>query len=188
MGESGVGKDTVLNKLLTVRKDLKPIITYTTRPMRSGEKNGKEYYFVSNKSFERLRETNSIIEYRKYQTSHGEWYYFMSNDKQIDVQSDEKYIVINTIFGVKKLKEMYGNSVIPIHLYVNDRDRLLRCFAREAAGNEDFVEMCRRYVSDTKDYSSDTFYRLKIPNNVFINDNVVECVNSISKFIGPEKI
>ena len=184
IGESGVGKDTILNRLLTLRKDLKSIITYTTRPIRNGEKNGKEYYFVSNKSFERLKESNLIVEYRKYQTIHGDWYYFMSNDKQIDTNSNDKYIVINTIFGVKKLKEMYGNSVIPLHIYVNDRDRLLRCFARESAGKEDFVEMCRRFVSDTKDYSADTFFRLKIPNNVFINDNLVECVNAINNFIG----
>ncbi len=183
MGKSGAGKDTILNKILASRKDLTPIITYTTRPMRPGEKNGREYYFVTLSVFEKLKNNNSIIEYRKYNTVQGEWYYFMADDNQIDVNSDKKYITINTIFGVRKLREIYGTSVIPIHLYVNDRDRILRCFARETSTNENYVEMCRRFVTDSHDYSSEMFDKFGIPDNRIINESIPKCLKEINKMI-----
>jgi len=183
IGESCTGKDTVLTKLLQTRKDLTPIITYTTRPMRDGEKNGKEYYFVTKQSFDKLWSSYSIIEYRKYNTIHGEWLYFTARDNQIDEKSDKKYIIITTLYGVKKFKELYGNCVIPIHLYVNDRDRILRCFARETNGSNDYVEMCRRFVSDTKDYSQEMFDKFKIPDTRIINNDINLTIDEINKII-----
>ena len=183
MGKSGVGKDTILKRILLERNDLTPIITYTTRPMRTGEKNGKEYYFVTLDVFEKQKNNKSIIEYRKFNTIHGDWFYFMSNDNQIDARSDKKYIVINSIFGVKKLRELYGSNVIPIHIYVDDRDRLLRCFARETSTNEDYVEMCRRFVTDTHDYSREMFAKFGIPENRIANESLYQCIEEVNKFI-----
>ena len=126
MGKSGSGKDTILERLLHMRNDLTPIMTYTTRPQRPGEKNGKEYYFVTPQVFEKLKNNDSVIEYRRYNTTQGEWIYFMADDNQIDEKSDKKYIVINTIFGVRKLREKYGTNVIPIHLWINDISVVLK--------------------------------------------------------------
>jgi guanylate kinase len=183
VGETGTGKDTVFQKLLLQRNDLTPIITYTTRPPRIGEKNGKEYYFVSKNVFNKLKKGDKIIEHRTYETVHGPWIYFMACDNQIDTKSDKKYIVINTLQGAKKLKEIYGKDVIIIHLYIDDRERLLRCFARETNGNCDYVEMCRRYVSDSKDYSKENFEKLGLKDLRVINDNIYQCVEQISKII-----
>lgn len=183
MGKSGSGKDTILERLLHMRNDLTPIITYTTRPMRSGEKNGKEYYFVTPQVFEKLKNNNSVIEYRKYNTTQGEWVYFMADDNQIDEKSDKKYIVINTIFGVRKLREKYGTNVIPIHLWINDHDRLLRCFTRELAGNENYVEMCRRFVTDSHDYAREMFIKFGMPENRIINDSIPRCLEELNKMI-----
>ena len=183
LGASGTGKDTILEKLLILRNDLIPIITYTTRPMRYNEKNGKEYYFVSKQLFEKLKRHNDIIEYRKYNTTHGEWIYFMAKDNQIDVSSNKKYIVINTIYGVKKLREIYGKDVVPIHLCLNDRDRILRCYSRELSGNEDYIEMCRRFITDAHDYSDLMFDKFNIPNNKIINDDINKCIADIDLLI-----
>ena len=45
MGKSSSGKDTIF-KRLTQELNYKTIILYTTRPIRDGETNGKDYYFV----------------------------------------------------------------------------------------------------------------------------------------------
>lgn len=50
MGKSAAGKDTLLNKLVAQGK-YKPIISYTTRPMREGETDGVEYHFVTETQF-----------------------------------------------------------------------------------------------------------------------------------------
>ena len=48
MGKSSTGKDTIFKEVLKNKEvELKTIVPYTTRPIREGEKDGVEYYFVS---------------------------------------------------------------------------------------------------------------------------------------------
>jgi guanylate kinase len=49
---SGTGKSTLLNRLKTDIPDLVWSVSCTTRPMRSGEEHGKDYYFIKAESFE----------------------------------------------------------------------------------------------------------------------------------------
>lgn len=55
MGKSSSGKDTIYKNLLE-REELgmKRIVLYTTRPVRAGEKNGEEYFFVDQEKYEEL--------------------------------------------------------------------------------------------------------------------------------------
>lgn len=48
---SGCGKTTIVERLLERNKNLTRSISYTTRPPRQGEKNGKDYFFISEKEF-----------------------------------------------------------------------------------------------------------------------------------------
>ena len=65
-GFSGSGKDTVMEKLLKTRPEIQRIVTHTSRPMRPGEKHGKDYYFVSNEEFESLIKKDKFIEHVMY--------------------------------------------------------------------------------------------------------------------------
>lgn len=187
VGSSCSGKDTVFHRLLAADKTLTPIITYTTRPIRPNEKNGKEYYFVDKKVFKKLKTNNKIIEYRTYKTVHGDWTYFTANDGQIDIHSNKKYIMINTLEGVKKLKEIYKNNLVVIHLCVDDRERLLRSLSREMNGNEDYVEMCRRFVADSKDFSVENFAKLNIRDIRVENVSIPDCVQEVLRIINSQK-
>ncbi|GFR49527.1 hypothetical protein Agub_g11571 [Astrephomene gubernaculifera] len=51
-GPSGVGKDAVLERLKHQRPDLYFVVTATSRPMRPGEVDGRDYFFVSRERFE----------------------------------------------------------------------------------------------------------------------------------------
>ena len=77
MGKSASGKDTLYERLLANPElALKKVIPYTTRPIRSGEQQGREYYFVDEAELERLRAEGRVIEHREYRTVHGPWHYF----------------------------------------------------------------------------------------------------------------
>lgn len=54
MGKSSTGKDTVYKELLKSGR-LKPIVMYTTRPMREGETDGKEYFLPRIKMWKLIR-------------------------------------------------------------------------------------------------------------------------------------
>ena len=62
-GASGVGKSTVLNKVMAARPDLSFSVSATTRAPRAGEVDGKHYYFVSKDTFLDMIEKKAFLEY-----------------------------------------------------------------------------------------------------------------------------
>lgn len=62
-GPSGVGKDALVKKLRESCDSLHFVVTVTSRPMRRGEENGKDYYFVSKEEFLTLVDKNELLEY-----------------------------------------------------------------------------------------------------------------------------
>ena len=56
MGKSSSGKDTIYKDIRKDLPELKTLTLYTTRPMREGEKDGVEYYFVTDEILEKYRE------------------------------------------------------------------------------------------------------------------------------------
>ena len=62
-GASGVGKSTVLSKVMAARPDLSFSVSATTRAPRAGEVDGKDYYFVSKDTFLDMIEKKAFLEY-----------------------------------------------------------------------------------------------------------------------------
>ncbi len=62
-GASGVGKSTVLKKVLSVRPDIRFSVSATTRPPRAGEVEGVHYYFVTQEKFRSMIENDEFVEY-----------------------------------------------------------------------------------------------------------------------------
>ncbi|MDY6825693.1 MAG: guanylate kinase [Bacillota bacterium] len=70
-GPSGVGKGTVCRRLLEIRKELKVSVSYTTRPPRHGEIDGREYNFIDRESFEAMINKDAFLEWA---VVHGYYY------------------------------------------------------------------------------------------------------------------
>ena len=109
-GASACGKDSLLNKVLESNKNIKPIISVTTRPKREGEKDGVEYKFISLEELKELYNNEELIEIREYNTEHGVWYYGITKDS-IDIDSDDN-IWIGTDLGINKISKDYQIIVI----------------------------------------------------------------------------
>ena len=72
-GPSGVGKTTLLRRLLAAFPELIPSVSATTRPPRKGEQDGVDYHFLSAEEFDRRREAGEFLECcRVYGRQH--WY------------------------------------------------------------------------------------------------------------------
>ena len=58
MGKSSSGKDTIFRMIMRSKEvSLKTIVPYTTRPIRAGETEGKQYHFVNEEEFKSLKES-----------------------------------------------------------------------------------------------------------------------------------
>lgn len=179
MGKSSTGKDTVYKEIMK-NKDFFPITMYTTRPMRDGEKEGREYFFTNEKAVEEYEKQGKIIEMREYNTVYGIWKYFTLDDGQIEAASEKKYVIIATLEAYKKYLDYYGNEMVcPIYIEVDDKTRIHRAIAREEMQDvPKYAEMCRRYLADEEDFSEEKIKNLNIYKK-YINYDLDTCVCEI---------
>ena len=65
-GASGVGKGTILARVMKAREDLTFSVSATTRPPRPGEEDGREYYFLNREQFEEMIRNGEFLEYDEH--------------------------------------------------------------------------------------------------------------------------
>lgn len=188
MGKSSSGKDTIYRKILSdVDCLLKPMVPYTTRPIREGEQEGREYHFTDEAGLEALRDANSIIEERCYHTVHGDWYYFTARSESEDIDKDD-YIYIGTLESYAKTRDFFGKDrVCPIYIELDDGERLLRAITRERQQKEPrYKELCRRFIADTEDFADEKLDALDITKR-FVNEDLDTCVLQIKDYIASKR-
>ena len=146
-GESASGKDTLLKHMLATDPFLESIVSFTTRPMRDGEVDGKDYRFVSKEQFEKGIENDDFIEYRSYETlvngKSDVWYY---GSGKCNLSAHKDYIVILDLEGAKTFVDYYGKeNCFVINLRAGDDVRKKRAMRR---GSFDETEWNRRLEDD----------------------------------------
>lgn len=187
MGKSATGKDTIYQKLLTESKiELKRIIPYTTRPIREGEVEGREYHFCTEEDVQRLDAEGRIVELRAYNTVYGIWKYFTVDDGNIQLEK-ENYLLIGTLEAYTKIRDYFGqDKVLPIYIEVEDGERLLRAIAREKSQDvPKYEEMCRRFLADAKDFSEENLLAAGIEKR-FVNVELTDTLSKIENYMKTE--
>ncbi len=184
MGKSASGKDSLYQMIVDKHPELRKVVTYTTRPIRAGERYGREYFFVSEEEMRDLDGQDKIIECRRYDTIHGEWYYFTVNDGQIDLNGGDDYILITTLEGYNKLARAFGReNVVPLYIEVDDLTRLERAIEREKKQTNPCVsEICRRFLADAEDFSEENLREAGVKGSV-VNNDFDEAYAEIEKII-----
>ena len=121
-GPSGVGKDAVIKRLREVREGLHFVVTATSRPIRPGEVDGKDYYFVSKEEFLALIERNELLEYALV---YGD--YKGIPKRQIrDFMAKGYDIVLRVdIQGAETLRKILGNSAVFVFLMAENELKLV---------------------------------------------------------------
>ena len=184
MGKSSSGKDTIYKELLGNEKlGLKRLVPYTTRPIRVGETEGVEYHFTDEAGYQKLLEEGRIIEARAYDTVHGVWRYFTVKEDSLDL-SKYNYCLIGTLEVYTQIRDYFGeDKVLPILVEVDDGDRLERAVQRERRqSTPKYEELCRRFLADSKDFSSENIAAAGI-TKTFYNNFLAECLEEITTYI-----
>lgn len=111
MGETSVGKDFILNRLVDKYK-MKKIVTYTTRPMRVGEQNGVNYHYISENEFKAKIDRGELLEYTVYETVFGVWWYGTSKESL----NEDNTVIILDANGVRKYNKYTNHGAIVIFI------------------------------------------------------------------------
>ena len=190
LGYMGVGKDTILKQVLKDMDDVKPIISTTTRPMRKGETEGVEYYFIDDVEF--FRRGTDFVEQRIYNTKVKEngvekeatWRYGI---ERAELEKDDYLIVIVDSVGYKELKNYVGNGrIVPIFISAPQEELRTRALAR---GDLE-AEVDRRLKDDYErfmDFRVRTVYHEVKNGEGRLEEAIKEVENIITKHINEVK-
>lgn len=184
IGKSASGKDAIYRRLLENDElNLKPYVGFTTRPIRSGERDGREYFFTDMQELEKFEAAGRLIEKRIYHTIYGDWCYFTVDSDKTDLNSND-YLYICTLESYIPVRDYYGEErVVPIFIQVDDGVRLQRALDREKAQAEPkYAELCRRFLADEEDFAEEKIREARITRR-FNNDDLEECVQEICAYI-----
>lgn len=186
MGKSSSGKDTLYRGLRSEIPQLKPVVTYTTRPMREGEKEGEEYHFIDEQTVEQLKAEGRVIELRSYDTVHGLWRYLTVDDGNVELETNH-YLMIGTLESYAQVRNYFGpDKVVPLYVVVDDGERLIRAVRREQMqGNPKYEELCRRFLADQKDFSEEKLAEVGITHH-FRNVSRNKCMKKLSEYVRRE--
>lgn len=184
MGKSSSGKDTIYKMLLKEHPRFRTVVPYTTRPIREGERDGVEYFFVDTERLQKMQGEEKIIETRSYNTKCGIWTYFTADDGQIDLDKYD-YLMIGTLVSYRALREYFGEEkLVPVYIEVEDGLRLSRAIERERRQTDPkYAELCRRFLADEDDFSEKNIQAAGITRR-FMNIESEKCVSEIKKYIG----
>lgn len=184
MGKSSSGKDTIYKELLAqAAGSLRTVVPYTTRPIRSGEQNGVEYFFVGEEEYQELLQKGKVIEHREYHTVYGLWRYFTADDGQIALERGN-CLMIGTLESYEKMKAYFGEeSLLPVLVEVDDGERLQRALDRERQQEAPkYEEMCRRFLADSEDFQEEKILHAGIRKR-FYNEDLRQCLEEITRYI-----
>ncbi len=173
-GPSGVGKGTVIKELLDKYKNIWLSISATTRAPRNGEKEGENYYFLSEKRFKEMIEKNLFLEWAQFAGN-----YYGTPLSSVNAKIEDGYIVLLEIEveGAKQVKCRYPEA-ISIFLLPPSHEELERRIRGRGTEKEESIN--KRLIRSSYEIEKSKEFDFSV-----VNHNVDETTKKIIKIINP---
>lgn len=175
-GPSGVGKGTILDKLLENFYEVEYSVSATTRPRREGEKEGEDYFFLSVEDFFQMVEENKFIEWAQVHNN-----YYGTPKEYVDKSLVEgKDIILEIdIQGARMVKKDYPDAIYIFLLppSLEELENRLDKRGTETEKNKALrLENARKEINELDEYD----YQI-------VNDQIDETVKKLKAIIIAEK-
>lgn len=171
-GFSGAGKGTLIKAMLEKYHNYALSISATTRMPREGEKDGREYFFVSREKFEQMIEEEQLIEHARYVNN----YYGTPRQYVFQQMADGRDVILEIeIQGALKIKERFPEALL---LFVTppSADELKRRLV--GRGTETMEVIRQRLHRAAEEAEGITSY-----DYILINDKLEDCVEAMHQLI-----
>ncbi|MCI8671613.1 MAG: guanylate kinase [Bacilli bacterium] len=176
-GTTCAGKGTVIKELLTRDKNLYLSISYTSRPMRGKEQNGKDYYFVTPEEFEAKIKNNEFLEYAQVQ--YGCYYGTPKKEIETKLNAGLDVILEIDVLGAKQIKEQFPETILIFIMAPSMEIVKERIKARNTEDADQIIKRFRRAYQEINEINK--------YNYVVINDNLEDAVKKVESILISEK-
>jgi guanylate kinase len=175
---SGAGKTTISRRLLDHDPEIRLSVSVTTRPMRPGELDGKDYYFVDQAEFDRMVEADEFYEWAHV---FGHSYGTPKAQIRAGLKAGQDFLFDIDWQGTQQLYQKDQQDVVRVFLLPPSIDELHRRLSGRGTDSADVVsarmERARAEIShwDSYDY-------------VVVNDDVDECFAKVEQILAAERL
>lgn len=175
-GPSGCGKDTIVRGLLKKRKNTWLSISCTSRSPRSGEIDGKDYFFLTPQEFEKRIDEEDFLEYAKYADN---YYGTPKSSIEEHLNKGEDVILVIEIQGALKVKELLPETLF-IFILPPSMEELRKRL--EGRGTESKEKIDKRFLRAYEEINEVNKY-----NYVVVNDEVSLAVSKVEAILVSER-
>lgn len=175
---SGAGKSTIARMLLEQDGHIALSVSVTTRPLRPGEVDGKDYHFIDEAEFHRLVEENALLEWAKV---FGHYYGTPKAQVKQGLRDGQDFLFDIDWQGTQQLYQRAEGDVVRVFILPPSLEELHR---RLRSRNTDSEEVIAGRMARAQDEIShwDGY------DFVVINDNVESCFDKVRQILNSERM
>lgn len=151
-GPSGVGKDSVLSKLKERELDFHFVVTATTRKPRSNERDGVDYFFLSQDQFAEMIDRDELLEFAiVYNDFKG-----IPKQQVRDAMASGKDVILRVdVQGAESIRELYPQALLIFLTVPDEKDMIQRLETRKSERPDELrlrIAMARRELKRIKHF------------------------------------
>lgn len=173
---SGGGKGTLIQRVLKKIPDLSYSVSFTTRTPRSGEVNGRDYFFVSQEKFEEMAAANEFLEWANV---HGKLYGTSSKQVFEEIAGGRDIILEVDVQGAASVRSLVPDSVSVFILPPSFEILKQRLQSRGTDSPEELEIRLRNAPAELKDYSAYQY--------LILNDNIDQAAEQLAAIVYAER-
>jgi guanylate kinase len=169
---SGSGKTTLIDLLLKQNPSLMFSISHTTRPPRTGERDGIEYFFVSEQRFEQMIRDDRFVEWAEV---HGH-YYGTSREMLFQAEKDHRDVILDIdVQGAAQVRQKMPQAISIFILPPSYEALKTRLLSRQKDSKEVMFKRLDNARKEIRRYSEFDY--------IIINDDLQSALSSLSSII-----
>ncbi len=175
-GPSGVGKNTIIDRVLSEAGGLVESVSVTTRKQREGERDGVEYFFTDRESFEKMRAHNHFIESAEFA---GNYYGTPRNWVEQRMKEGLDVVLVIEVQGAKQVKKHFPDAIL-IFLAPPSIHELEKRLRGRATEPEDVIAM--RLDKAGQELKERDVFHYEV-----VNEDVDQAVNNVLSIVYAER-
>lgn len=175
---SGAGKTTISRKLLEADRHLRMSVSVTTRPMRPGEVEGRDYHFTTREQFDRMVESGAFLEWAEV---FGNRYGTPRAQIEEGLEAGQDFLFDIDWQGTQQLQQSMRDHVVPVFLLPPSLEALRNRLTGRGTDSAEIIAGRMARAKDEISHWAEYEY-------VVVNDDVDPCFEQVRQILESERL